>query len=78
MYDFSDRNTLKNVNSLKLKKTADLRPSLTSISVIYTVICPRLVDHYCRTECEISGKFAPCKFLSRGRGGDYGGRRASS
>ena len=36
---------------------------------LYTVICARWVDRYCRTDCEISGKYAPCKLLSRERGG---------
>ena len=34
------------------------------------------MDHYCRTECETSGKYAPCT-ISITRAGNYGGRLAS-
>ena len=58
-------------------KMLDLRPSLTSIYVIYMATCARYVDHYfIKTECETSGKDEPVKFLA-GWAGEYGGRLAS-
>ena len=49
---FSEGYILKNVNLVKLKHL-HLRPSLTSISVIYMDNCARNVDRYCITECPL-------------------------
>ena len=38
-----------------------MRPSLTSMSVMYAVICDRKVDYNCKTKYETSGKYTPCE-----------------
>ena len=48
--------SLTNVNLIKL-----LRPSSSSISAIYMANSAIQVYYYCKTECDTSGKNAPCK-----------------
>ena len=45
---------------LKIKKIADLKPSLTSKAVKFMVNCARWIGHYCKIECGTSGKYTPC------------------
>ena len=70
---FQGRIYMKNVNLIKFKMT-DWRLSLTLISVIYMANCGSFTV---KQNVIVQGRIYHEKFISRGLGGDYGGRLAS-